>query len=72
MHVFYEANTTVHLVRKYSNLNLKFWVHEFSGIVKIVVNSGIDSQNPKFKLLELPDPKFSGNPNAHLIRASKS
>jgi hypothetical protein len=38
-------------------------VPEFSGIVKHVVISDIDSQNPKFKLPELPDPKFSGNPN---------
>jgi hypothetical protein len=53
-------------------MNLKLWVPDFLGIVKIVVNSGIDSQTLKFKLLELPDPKFSGNPNAHLIRASKS
>jgi hypothetical protein len=35
------------------------------GIVKLVVISGIDSQNPKFKIPESPDPKFLGNPNAH-------
>jgi hypothetical protein len=49
---FYEADTTV-------------WVPEFSGIVKPVVILGIDSQNPKFKIPELADPKFPGNPNAH-------
>jgi hypothetical protein len=57
---FYETNT---IVREYPNP--KFRVPEFSCIVKLVVISGIDSQNPKFKIHELPDPKFSGNPNAH-------
>jgi hypothetical protein len=45
---FYEANTTVRVVRKYRNPNPKFRVLEFLGIVKPVVISGIDSQNPKF------------------------
>jgi hypothetical protein len=63
VYVFYEANTTVRVVREYPNP--KFWVPEFSGIVKPVVISGIDSENPKFKIPELPDLKFSGNPNAH-------
>jgi hypothetical protein len=61
---FYEANTTVRVVWEYLNLNPKFRVPEFSGIVKPIVISGIDSQNPKFEIPELPDPKFSGNPNA--------
>jgi hypothetical protein len=43
---FYEANTTVRVVREYPNL--KFRVPEFSGIVKLVVILGIDSQNSKF------------------------
>jgi hypothetical protein len=43
---FYEADTTVWVVREYPNP--KFWVPEFSGIVKLIVISGIDSQNPKF------------------------
>jgi hypothetical protein len=45
---FYEANTTVRVVWEYPNPNPKFWVPEFSGIVKPVVISGINSQNPKF------------------------
>jgi hypothetical protein len=45
---FYEANTIVRVVREYLNLNPKFRVPEFSGIVKTVVISGINSQNPKF------------------------
>lgn len=32
----------------------------------MVVISGIDSNNLKFKLLELLDPNFSGNHNVHL------
>jgi hypothetical protein len=43
---FYEANTTARVVREYPNP--KFRVPEFSGIVKLVVISGINSQNPKF------------------------
>jgi hypothetical protein len=43
---FYEADTTIRVVREYPNP--KFQVPEFSGIVKPVVISGIDSQNPKF------------------------
>jgi hypothetical protein len=43
---FYEADTIVQVVREYPNP--KFRVLEFSGIVKRVVISGIDSQNPKF------------------------
>jgi hypothetical protein len=35
------------------------------GIVKPIVISSIDSQNPKFKIPELLDLKFLGNPNAH-------
>jgi hypothetical protein len=62
---FYKTNTVVRVVREYPNPNPKFRVPEFSGIVKLVVISGIDSQNPKFKITELPDPKFSGNSNAH-------
>jgi hypothetical protein len=42
---FYEVDT---IVREYPNPNPKFRVPEFSGIVKPVVISGIDSQNPKF------------------------
>jgi hypothetical protein len=42
---FYEADT---IVREYPNLNPKFRVPEFSGIVKPIVISGIDSQNPEF------------------------
>jgi hypothetical protein len=42
---FYEVNTTVQVVQEY--LNPKFRVPEFSGIVKLVIISGIDSQNPK-------------------------
>jgi hypothetical protein len=34
---FYEANTIVRIVRNYPNLNPKFRVPEFSGIVKPVV-----------------------------------
>jgi hypothetical protein len=60
---FYEANTIVRVVWEYPNL--KFRVPEFSGIVKPVVISGINSQNLKFKIPELSDTKFSGNPNAH-------
>jgi hypothetical protein len=45
---FYKANTSVRVVREYPNPNLKFWVPDFSSIVKPVVISGIDSQNPKF------------------------
>jgi hypothetical protein len=41
---------------------------EISGIAKPFVILGIDSQNPKFWKPELPDPKFSGNPNAHPYR----
>jgi hypothetical protein len=40
---FYEADTTIRVVREYSNQNPKFRVPEFSGIVKLVVISGIDS-----------------------------
>jgi hypothetical protein len=43
---FYEVDTIVRVVREYPNP--KFRVPEFSGIVKPVVISGIDSQNPKF------------------------
>jgi hypothetical protein len=43
---FYEADTTVRVVRKYPNP--KFWVPKILGIVKPVVISGIESQNPKF------------------------
>jgi hypothetical protein len=43
---FYEADTIVRVVREYPNL--KFRVPEFSGIAKLVVISGIASQNPKF------------------------
>jgi hypothetical protein len=53
----------VWVVRVYPNP--KFRVPEFSGIVKPVVISGIDSQNPKFQIPELPDPKISSNPNTH-------
>jgi hypothetical protein len=60
---FYEANPIVGVVREYPNP--KFRVPEVSGIEKPVVISGIDSQNPKFKKPELPDPKISGNPNAY-------
>jgi hypothetical protein len=42
----YEVDTTVRVVREYPNP--KFQVPEFSGIVKPVVISGIDSQKPKF------------------------
>jgi hypothetical protein len=45
---FHEANTTVQVVREYPNPNPEFRVPEFQGIVKPVVISGIDSQNPKF------------------------
>jgi hypothetical protein len=47
---FYEANTIVRVVWEYpnSNPNPKFRVPGFLGIVKLVVISGIDSQNPKF------------------------
>jgi hypothetical protein len=45
---FYEVDTIVRVVREYPNPNPKFRVPEFSGIVKLVVISGIDSQNPKF------------------------
>jgi hypothetical protein len=48
VHVFYEVETKIRVVREYPNPNLKFWVPEVSGIVKPVVISGIDSQNPKF------------------------
>jgi hypothetical protein len=43
----------------------KFRVPEFLGIIELIVISGIISQNPKFQLPELLDPKFLGNPNAH-------
>jgi hypothetical protein len=42
---FYEANTTIRVVQEYPNS--KFRVPEFLGIIKPVVVSGIDSQNPK-------------------------
>jgi hypothetical protein len=58
---FYEANTIVRVAWEYR----KFRVPKFSGILKPVVISGIDSQNPKFNIPELPNPKFSDNPNAH-------
>jgi hypothetical protein len=58
---FYEANIIVRVVREYP----KFRVPEISGITKPVVISDIDSQNPKFEKPEIPDRKFSGNPNAH-------
>jgi hypothetical protein len=45
---FYEANTTVWVVREYPNPNPKFWVPGFLGIVKPVVISVIDFENPKF------------------------
>jgi hypothetical protein len=45
---FYEDDTIVRVVRKYPNPNPKFRVPEFSGIAKLVVISGIDSQNSKF------------------------
>jgi hypothetical protein len=47
---FYEDDTIVRVVREYPNPNPnpKFWIPEFSGIAKLVVISGIDSQNPKF------------------------
>jgi hypothetical protein len=38
---FYEVDTTARVVREY--LNPQFWVPEFSGIVKSVVISGVDS-----------------------------
>jgi hypothetical protein len=60
--VFYEGDKTVWVVREF--LNTKFRVPKFSGIVKPIVNSGIDSQNPKFKLPKLHVPFFLGNPNA--------
>jgi hypothetical protein len=63
VYVFYEADTIVRVVREYPNP--KFRVPEFSGIAKPVVISGNDSWNPKFWKPELPDPKYSGNPNAH-------
>jgi hypothetical protein len=44
--VFYEVETTVRVVREYPNP--KFRVTKVSGIVKPVVISGIDFQNPKF------------------------
>jgi hypothetical protein len=43
---FYEADIIVRVVQEYSNS--KFRIPEFSGIAKLVVISGIDSQNPKF------------------------
>jgi hypothetical protein len=43
---FYEADTTVRVVREYPNP--KFHVPEIPVIVKLVVISGIDFQNPKF------------------------
>jgi hypothetical protein len=45
---FYEADTIVRIVREYPNPNPKFRVPKFSNIVKLVVISGIDSQNSKF------------------------
>jgi hypothetical protein len=45
---FYEANTTVRVVREYLNPNPKFRVPKFSGIIKPVVILGFNSQNPKF------------------------
>jgi hypothetical protein len=62
---FYEANTIVQIVRKYSSPKSKFWIPKFSSIVKPVVISDIDFQNPKFKISKLPDPKFSDNANTH-------
>jgi hypothetical protein len=53
--VLYEVETTVRVVREYPNPNPKFQVLEVSDIVKPVVISDIDSQNPKFSI----------NPNAH-------
>jgi hypothetical protein len=43
---FYNTDTTVRVVQEY--LNPKFRVPEFSDIIKPVVISDIDSQNPKF------------------------
>jgi hypothetical protein len=64
---FYEADTAIRVVREYPNPNPnpKFQVPKFLGIVKPIVILGIDSQNPKIWIPELPDPNFSGNPNAH-------
>jgi hypothetical protein len=59
---FYEADTIVRIVREYSNPNPKFWLPDFLDIIKPVVIPNIGSQNPKFKKLELPDPKFTSNP----------
>jgi hypothetical protein len=42
--MFFEADTIVWVVREYLNPNPKFRV----GITKLVVISGINSQNPKF------------------------
>jgi hypothetical protein len=55
---FYEANTIVRLVREYPNP--KFWVPEFSGIAKLVIISGIDSQNPKFLKTRITRPEIFG------------
>jgi hypothetical protein len=49
---FYEVDTTVRVVREYPNP--KFRVPNFLGIVKVVVISGIDSQNRKFKYPNYP------------------
>jgi hypothetical protein len=57
---FYKADTIIQLIREYPNTNLKFWIPEFLDIVKHVLISGINSQNSKFKLPELSNPKFSG------------
>jgi hypothetical protein len=45
---FYEAETKVRIVREYPDPDPKLRVPEFSGIVKLVIISGIDSQSPKF------------------------
>jgi hypothetical protein len=54
--MFYEADTIFRVVRKYSNPKLR--VPDFLGNVKSTVISGTYSQNPKFKLLELPQPEI--------------
>jgi hypothetical protein len=61
---FYEAGTTVWLLREYPNPTSKFRVPKFLGIVKLVVISSIKCHNPKFKLPELPNPILLGNMNA--------
>jgi hypothetical protein len=56
------------VVREYPNPNLNLRVPEFAGSEFSKLKSGTDFYYPNFSLPELPDPKYSGNPNAQSER----